>query len=195
MHSLWDVLLSVSCNIYFKQNNEAFQHQTFYNQNTCKCHEYGSSENKSVSSKPSGFTLEHHTICQVNFLVFCEISNCSNGREKPKISMINNKAKCLKHDNYLVSGHHCLIFQKLYLRGLDMFLSSGEQLVGGGVPPQIRQKTAISIFVPMVDPHRPDQVTWPHFHPIYFEPKDGGSTVLWRADLVQLQSYGASQVI
>ena len=96
MHSLWDVLLSVSCNIYFKQNNGALQHQTFYNQNTCKCYEYGGSENKSLSSKPSGFTLQHHTICQVNLLVFCEISNCSNGKEKPKTSMINNKAKCLK---------------------------------------------------------------------------------------------------
>ena len=52
-----------------------------------------------------------------------------------------------------------------------MFLPSGEGLVGG-VPPQIRQKTAISIFMPMVDPHCPDHVTWPHFHPIYFEPKD-----------------------
>jgi len=49
---------------------------------------------------------------------------------------------------------------------------------GWGAPPQIRQKTAISISVPMVDPQRPDQVTWPHFHPIYFEPKDRGSTFL-----------------
>jgi hypothetical protein len=57
-----------------------------------------------------------------------------------------------------------------------MSLSSGEGLVGG--TSSDLTETAISIFVPMVDPHHPDHVTWPHFHPIYFEPKDGASTFL-----------------
>jgi len=173
--------------------NEAFQHQTFYDQNTCKCCKYGGSENKSLSSKPSGFTLQCHTICQVNLLVFCEISNCSNGTEKPKISMINNKAKCLKPWQLpgfwtSLSNIPKIILKRTgYVRVLRWRVGGGGGGGGGGgVPPLIRQKTAISIFVPMVDPHRPDHVTWPHFHPVYFELKDGGRTFLWIDDQVLL---------